>query len=375
MKIALVCQPVQPVPPIRGGAIEIYIDGILPYLAKDHQVTVFSISDPKLPMRSQEGNVTFIRFPKQVFDQLLHKELHKNTFAVIHVFNRPKAVARYKKLLPKSRFVTSLHGEKFHKKRMTDEQVTHCKKAVDAIVTVSDYIKNTVIKRDPSLAIKTHTLYAGADPERFLPKWNEKGMTMRKEWRKKLNLQNKKVVLFTGQLTRKKGAHILLEAIRHMVKKDPSVHLLVVGSAHYGSEEESGYVRNLKKLAKKMKKQITFTGFLPPAEIPRYFAASDLFVCASQWQEPVARVHYEAMGAGLPIITTNRGGNAEVIRHKKNGLVIDDYQNPKAFFKAIDSILKQKDKARKMAKRARRDAENFYNWERVSKELLDHYSE
>ena len=57
----------------------------------------------------------------------------------------------------------------------------------------------------------------------------------------------------------------------------------------------------------------------------------DLFVCSSQWNEPLARVHYEAMAAGIPIITTNRGGNAEVMNQGKNGIIIDDYDQPKAF--------------------------------------------
>ena len=70
-----------------------------------------------------------------------------------------------------------------------------------------------------------------------------------------------------------------------------------------------------------------FTCFIPPADIPAYYSIGDLFVCASQWSEPLARVHYEAMAAGLPIITTNRGGNAEVIAGYGNGIVIDEYDS------------------------------------------------
>ncbi|GAB7387578.1 spore coat protein CotSA [Bacillaceae bacterium] len=374
MEIALICQPVHPVPAIRGGAIEIYIDGIVPYLGKENKVTVYSISDPLLPEREENGPVTHIRFPKKHFDRMLEKDLATRTFDVVHLFNRPKAVARLKKRLPSSRFIVSVHGEKFHEKRMSSQQVRECAKHADAILTVSDYIRKTVIRRDPSLANKTHTLYAGAATERFVPPWIKEGKKMRESLRKKLGLAGKTVILFTGQLTPKKGAHILLQAMERIAKKHPDARLLVVGSSEYGSNREDSYVQRLKKLAAKLKGRITFTGFVPPAQVPPYFAAADLFVCASQWQEPVARVHYEAMAAGLPIVTTARGGNGEVIRHQKNGLVIADYRNPKAFARAINALLKNPGKARRYAEQARRDAERYYNWRRVSAELLRYYS-
>ncbi|MEX2103902.1 MAG: glycosyltransferase, partial [Bacilli bacterium] len=70
-----------------------------------------------------------------------------------------------------------------------------------------------------------------------------------------------------------------------------------------------------------------------------HFLIGDIFVCSSQWQEPLARVHYEAMGAGLPIITTHRGGNAEVIKTGENGIVIEDYSNPQAWAATISYLL------------------------------------
>ena len=45
----------------------------------------------------------------------------------------------------------------------------------------------------------------------------------------------------------------------------------------------------------------------------------------------LARVHYEAMAAGLPIITTDRGGNGEIFVQDVNGLLIKDYSNPELF--------------------------------------------
>ena len=49
MKIALICTERLPSPAISGGAIQIMIDGVIPFLTKNHQVTVFSITNNRLP--------------------------------------------------------------------------------------------------------------------------------------------------------------------------------------------------------------------------------------------------------------------------------------------------------------------------------------
>ena len=42
MKIALICTEKLPVPPVAGGAVQLYISEILPYISKEHDITVFS---------------------------------------------------------------------------------------------------------------------------------------------------------------------------------------------------------------------------------------------------------------------------------------------------------------------------------------------
>ena len=113
-----------------------------------------------------------------------------------------------------------------------------------------------------------------------------------------------------------------------------------------------------------------FTGFLPPFEMPKLFSVGNIFVCASQWREPLARVHYEAMAAGLPIITTDRGGNAEVIRPGENGLVITEFNRPEVMAEKIKYLLDHEDIAQSMGRTGRKIAEEQYNWERVANQLL-----
>ncbi|MBT2604058.1 glycosyltransferase family 4 protein [Bacillus sp. ISL-53] len=48
---------------------------------------------------------------------------------------------------------------------------------------------------------------------------------------------------------------------------------------------------------------------------------------------------YEAMASGLPIVTTARGGNPEVIRIRENGLVVENPEDPGCFTEKITEIL------------------------------------
>ncbi len=51
MKIAIICTEKLAFPPVNGGAVQMYLEGALPILSKFHEITVFSIQDPKLPNR------------------------------------------------------------------------------------------------------------------------------------------------------------------------------------------------------------------------------------------------------------------------------------------------------------------------------------
>jgi spore coat protein SA len=76
------------------------------------------------------------------------------------------------------------------------------------------------------------------------------------------------------------------------------------------------------------------------------------------------------MAAGLPIITTNRGGNAEVIETGVNGFVIDGYNRPEALAEKIIYFLEHEDISFDIGKNARKMAEEKYSWERVANELM-----
>ncbi len=371
MKIALICTEKLPVPPIAGGAVQLYIEGIVPYLSRKHDITIFSIKFPGLPERETVNNVKYVRIPggnKTIYSNSLKTALD-NSFDLIHVFNRPQFVLELMEKFPGVQFGLSLHNEMFHPEKISDADGLRCIDRVDYINTVSKYIADTVTARFPSAESKLRVVYSGVNSEIYKPVWSTEGLSYKNQLKHKLGLQDHKIVLFVGRLSVKKGVDILLKAMDQVMRSNPKTALVIIGSKWYGKNEEDDYTKSLRVISANLSGPIVFTGFVPPADIPQYFTLGDVFVCASQWMEPLARVHYEAMAAGLPIITTNRGGNAEVVAGYGNGFVIDDYSNPAMMAQKISYLLSNEIEALKMGGSGRRLAERQYTWERVANDV------
>ncbi|WP_223700657.1 glycosyltransferase family 4 protein [Sutcliffiella deserti] len=366
MKLAIICTEKLPAPAIKGGAIQMMIDGITPFLRKRYELTIFSVTDPELPDREMVNEVQYIRFPRSEYRHHVAKELTQHQFDVIHICNRPKNVLLYKAASPESKFVLSLHNEMFAHRKLSDEDGQKVVDTVSAITTVSNFIKNTVVERFPEAEAKIRVVYSGVDLSSYPLRHSKEGKQIRENFRRRYQLEEKKVVLFVGRLSKSKGPHLLIEAMEQLLKKHDNIVLLVVGGKWFSDNGMNKYVYSLYKQALSFKDKIIFTQYIPAHYIHEAFLAGDVFVCSSQWNEPLARVHYEAMAAGIPVITTNRGGNAEVILDKFNGLIIEDYTNHLAFTKAIDYILTEPELSGWMCHKGRQFIEMNFTYQHVA---------
>ncbi|AST00256.1 glycosyl transferase [Geobacillus thermocatenulatus] len=375
MKIAYVCTEKLPAPAVRGGAIQMMIDGIAPLIARRHELTIFSIADPLLPPEETDGDIRYIRFPKATYETDVARALAAHKFDVVHVFNRPVPLIDYQAAAPQSAFVLSLHNDMFSPLKMTANQAKRALDACTLLTAVSEYIKQTVTDRylvDPK---KIKVIYSGVNLAQYIPVWTEEGRRIRQSERKAYGLTDKKVVLFLGRLSKTKGPHLLIQCLPSLLTRHPETALVIAGGKWFNDNSRSEYIDWLYELASPMADRIIFTNYVPHNHIPKLLLIADVFVCSSQWHEPLARVHYEAMAAGIPVVTTNRGGNAEIVRHGETGFVIDDYQNPHAFFEAIDYMLVNKHEAETMAKNARMLVEQQFQFHHVAKRFETVYIE
>ncbi|WP_338010914.1 glycosyltransferase family 4 protein [Paenibacillus alvei] len=149
--------------------------------------------------------------------------------------------------------------------------------------------------------------------------------------------------------------------------------LVIVGGAWYSDNKVSDYIGYVRAIAARSPIPVITTGYVQANEVHRWFCAADIFVCTSIWNEPLARVHYEAMAAGLPFLTTSRGGNPEVVLHN-NGLLIEDPENPIEYADKLNHLLSNMEECKQMGLRGRRIAEKQFIWQRVAQEILEVWS-
>lgn len=372
MRVLMICTEKLPVPPIRGGAIQTYISGILPMLAAEHEITILGVNDPMLADDEWHNGVRYVRIPGKKFEPYqegvgAYLAEHGHEYDLIHIFNRPRLVLTVRRHAPDARITLSMHNDMFGPEKIDPEEAAQAIQEIETIVTISGYIGRVISDLFPEAAPKVRPIYSGVDLDRYSV--NSAAQKERDFLRKQHGLDNKKVLLFVGRLSKKKGADILVRALTPLAKKHPDAALVLVGSRWFSDDNISDYVAYVRALANRSPLPVVTTGYIPNEEVHKWFWAGDLFVCPSQWQEPLARVHYEAMAAELPILTTARGGNPEVI--DGNGMVVDQPEDPNFFAARIADMLSDRSRLKEMGRAGRRMAEQRFGWERVAREVLE----
>lgn len=143
------------------------------------------------------------------------------------------------------------------------------------------------------------------------------GAAMPKEAaRQKLGLaRDERVLLFFGYVRRYKGLHELLDAMPRVLQSFP-VKLLVVGEFY---EDESKYREQIVSL-RLGDSVIVRSDYVPNDEVRTYFSACDVVLLpyTSATQSGIAQIAYHF---DKPIIATDVGGLAEVVRDGETGFV------------------------------------------------------
>lgn len=172
-----------------------------------------------------------------------------------------------------------------------------------------------------------------------------------KETIRKLFQFEGKLIISIGRLVRWKGFDTLIEIFPNLKNKFKEVRLIIVGS---GPDKE--YLQKLIE-ERKLENDIALTGALSQDILLRYIKASDVFVLNTGY-EGFSHQLLEVMDIGVPIVTTDVGGNTEIIEDKKNGLTTP-FNNTKELTKAINKLLSDKNFADKIANQAKKDIQQF----------------
>src|SRR5262249_52914577 len=118
---------------------------------------------------------------------------------------------------------------------------------------------------------------------------------------------------FCGQMIRRKGVDLLLQAFERLIAKGLDVRLLLVGL-------EADLPNFLKMVSSAARARINYEGFQPPERLPEYFNRGDVFVLPSR-HDGWGVVINQALAAGLPIITSDAvGAGLDLVDDGINGM-------------------------------------------------------
>lgn len=129
------------------------------------------------------------------------------------------------------------------------------------------------------------------------------------------------LVLGVGRLVEKKGFDLLLQTIADLATARPEVRAVIVGDG----DQRAALETQAKQLG--IAERVTFTGPLPQHEVSRWLRkaavmAAPCRVGSDGNQDALPTVLLEALGAGLPAVTTPVAGIPEIIDHDLEGLIV-----------------------------------------------------
>ena len=176
------------------------------------------------------------------------------------------------------------------------------------------------------------------------------------------------LLLFVGRLVEKKGGGDLLTAFSLLPKA------LQVKSALWivGDGAEAARLKQ-QSSALGIVQRVRFWGRLSNHLLPEFYAAADLFVApsveaASGDTEGQGVVILEAFASGTCVVATRVGGITEVIEDGVTGLLVDP-RNPLKLSVAIEELLHDPERRRRLAENALRKVRENYDWEKVAAEF------
>mgnify|MGYP003779131459 CR=1 FL=1 len=171
-------------------------------------------------------------------------------------------------------------------------------------------------------------------------------------------------LLFVGRLVEKKGVDFLLEAMPAVLKKHPTVRLILAGSGPMEQE--------LRQQAQRLQisDRVDFLGMVAQTQLPALYqrvtlAIFPFVVAKSGDQEGFGLVQVEAMGCECPVIAGDLPAIHDIITHEENGLIFPS-GNVQALADAIIKLLDDPELCARLAGEGRKSVVQKFDWEIIA---------
>lgn len=231
---------------------------------------------------------------------------------------------------------------------------------VNRFVAVSTYLKDHLVELKV-LAEKVIVLTNAADPDIFRP--NISGDKIREKY----NIQDKRVIGFSGGFYPWHGLDLLIEAFIDLKKEYEDIVLLLIGEGPLKEQLE-------KKVNEfNVAKQVIFAGKVDHDKLPEYIAAFDIAVMpdSNDYGSPMKVFEYMAMGKS--VVAPRLGPLEDGIKHGETGSLFKQ-QDKKELIRVLTDLIIRKDIREKIGNAGRENILQNHTWQINAEKIIELYT-
>ncbi|MEK9175389.1 MAG: glycosyltransferase family 4 protein [Patescibacteria group bacterium] len=222
---------------------------------------------------------------------------------------------------------------------------------VETLRTIERFVARRAVRIVvPSEYLKTVVVRLGIDAQKVTVIYNDvalpKMIMTHDDARSQLGWKPNEVVFVSiGRLVPWKGFVVLIKSMKNILAQYPHAKLFIIGNGpQYGYLRDTIYAAGLEN-------NVYLLGVLTHDAVIKYLVAADVFLLNTGY-EGFSHQLLEAFAVGTPTITTDAGGNREIVKENGNALVAD-YNYQKAWVDMMLSVCADKDLRKRLSTESR----------------------
>ncbi len=219
-------------------------------------------------------------------------------------------------------YTVTAHAKDIYRHTVDWDLATTVSRSASAVVTVCDANLDHLRANLTDPGCEVVRVYNGLAPQPPPGDWEER---------------DRGLVLAVGRLVEKKGFEDLLEAMNRPELSRADVRCVIVGDG----DRRTALEQRSRELG--LGSRVTFTGALTQDEVGRWLRRARVLAAPCRVggdgnQDALPTVLLEALGAGLPVVSTPIAGIPEIIEHGTEGFLVPP-SDPTALADALRTLL------------------------------------
>jgi UDP-glucose:(glucosyl)LPS alpha-1,2-glucosyltransferase len=167
-----------------------------------------------------------------------------------------------------------------------------------------------------------------------------------------------KSIVFAGRIRVEKGVLPFAQALAKLLPDYPEWRAIFIGAKNHGFMHASDrYEEKVLQALTPIRAQVDYLGFCTHAETMAAMLKAEIVVVPSIWAEPFGRTALEGMAAGAALVSSARGGLAEVIANA--ALRIENPEDSTSIYAALQQVINDHPLRLQLQQAGRSRAEHF----------------